>query len=59
MRVACAFFKADFLKRFARVILNSRQAMPHNAVKHNYFFSATLAPKESYGHRPLITDLPH
>ena len=29
--------------------------MPHNAVKHNYFFSATLAPKESYGHRPLIT----
>ena len=28
-------------------------------MKSNYFLSATLAPKESYGHRPLITVLPH
>ena len=27
-------------------------------LQHNYFLSATLAPKESYGHRPLITVLP-
>ena len=32
--------------------------MPRKMVmklQHNYFLSATLAPKESYGHRPLIT----
>ena len=27
--------------------------------EHIYFLSATLAPKESYGHRPLITVPPH
>ena len=28
-------------------------------IRHAIFLSATLAPKESYGHRPLITGLPH
>ena len=32
--------------------------MPRKMVKHNYFLSDTLAPKESYGHRPLITAFP-
>ena len=33
--------------------------IPRKTVNQNYFLSATLAPKESYGHRPLITVLPH
>ena len=36
--------------------------MPHKTDIKNeiqFFLSATLAPKESYGHRPLISVVPH